>query len=221
MACEGEQSELCLSGSCLILQDLACLFFQCLKEKTILGKEARKIGYYRLLGYMTHYPTSSVLDWSQNDNAQEPDRFHCECCQPLSHYHTTGTCMVTIIMCVVPEAFLRCNESTDLSRGISRVLYPTGPGYNRLIPFLGYSNLSTLCRHWYYGVDTHRLVAEAPLCLTEAAVQAQVLGWSNKQAFCFLQHMVAYSMHAQSPEIRPVITPEYCILIGWNSPSRV
>ena len=73
-----------------------------LERKTLLGKEARKIGYYRLLGYMTHYQTSSVLDWSQNDNAQEPDSFRSECCQRLSHYHTTGTCMVTIMMCVVP-----------------------------------------------------------------------------------------------------------------------
>ena len=142
--------------------------------------------------------------------------------QPLSHYHTTGTCMVTIIMCIVPEAFLRCNESTDLFQRISLVLYPAGQGYNKLITFLGYSNLSTLCRHWYYGVDTHWLVAEAPLCLTEAAVKAQVLGWSNKQAFCFLQHMLAYSMHAPSPwEIWPVITPEYRFLIGWNSLSMV
>jgi len=92
-------------------------------------------------------------------------------------------------------------------------------GYNRRIPFLGFSNLSTLCRHWYYGVDTHWLVAEAPLCLTEAAGKAQVLGWSNKQAFCFLQLMVAYSMHAWSArDICPVISR---ILIGWNSLSTV
>jgi len=56
------------------------------------------------------------------------------------------------------------------------------------MPCLGYSDLSMLCRHRYYGADTccvdidtmAQTLADRwqrhPLCLTEAAVKVQVLG---------------------------------------------
>ncbi len=38
-----------------------------------------------------------------------------------------------------PEALPRLHKSTDLSRGMERVISPAGQGYVYLIPCLGYS----------------------------------------------------------------------------------
>ena len=117
MACKGEQSEVCLSGS------------QCLKEKN-LGKRRAKIAWGRSLSYVT---TSSVLDHMMITHRQLLSKMLPASLPLLNPMHMHG-----YYMCIVPEAFLRCNKSNDLSRRISRVLYPTGQGYSKLIPCSGY-----------------------------------------------------------------------------------
>jgi len=62
-----------------------------------------------------------------------------------------------------PEALPWHNKSTDLSQGGNESYIPLSR--DKLILCLGYSNLSMLCRHRHYGVDTHQSVPEASIML--------------------------------------------------------